>query len=59
MADFIISNFKGVKVTIAVTGLPVVICGEVLGSRCGNIIGIKAENGSIVNINADLIVFVL
>ncbi|MFT8351192.1 hypothetical protein [Clostridium saccharoperbutylacetonicum] len=58
MADYIINTFKGVKVTLAVTGLPVVITGEVLGSSTQSIINIKLDSGITVNINSSLIAFV-
>lgn len=58
MADFIMLNLKGVKVTLAVTGLPVVITGEVLGSTTEKIIDLKLENGSILHVNSELIAFV-
>jgi hypothetical protein len=58
MSEFILSNLKGVKVTLAVTGLPIVITGEIMGNITGKIIDIKLENGSIVHVNSELIAFI-
>ena len=58
MFNLITENFKGATVTIAVTGLPITLTGEVLGSSQGNIIALRLENGNKVYINAELIAFV-
>jgi hypothetical protein len=58
MANFIRTNFGGTKITLAVTGLPVTITGEVIGNTDNNIVGLRLENGNRVFINADLIAFV-
>ena len=58
MANFILENFQGATVTLAVTGLPVVITGEVLSNTKENIIGLRLENGNKFYINASLIAFV-
>ena len=58
MFNLINENFKGVTVTIAVTGLPITLTGEVLGNSQGNVVVLRLENGNKVYINAELIAFV-
>jgi hypothetical protein len=58
MFDFIKCNFNGAKVTIGITGLPIVITGEIVNSGKENIIGIRLEGGNKIFIAADLIAFV-
>lgn len=58
MGTFILENYRGCTVSLAVTGLPVVITGEVLSFVNENIIGLKLKDGNIFYINAELIAFV-
>ena len=58
MHKLIYENFKGATVTIAVTGLPITLTGEVLGHTCDNIVVLRLEGGNKVYINAELIAFV-
>lgn len=58
MNDFIRQNFKGATVTIAVTGLPIILTGEVINSGDPCVLGLRLENGNKVFINAELIAFV-
>lgn len=56
MYHLITSNFKGTNITIAVTGLPILITGEVVGGD-GTIITIRMKDGSSVYIESTLIAF--
>ncbi len=60
MANFIMDNFKGCEVTLAVTGLPVTVTGEVMNCKDvnENVITLRLENGNKININAKLIAFI-
>lgn len=58
MFDFITKNFMGSTVSLVVTGVPVVITGEVLTSGYENIIALRLNGGTKVFILADLIGFV-
>lgn len=57
MFDYIMNNYKGVEATLIVTGLPVAVTGEVMGST-NNIINLRLESGVVVHISADKIAFV-
>lgn len=58
MFEFINKNFNGATVTIGITGLPVVISGEVINSNKEGIIGLRLENGNKIFISAEKIAFV-
>lgn len=58
MNDFIRQNFKGTTLTVAITGLPVTLTGEVINSGDECVLGLRLENGNKVFINAELIAFV-
>jgi len=58
MFEFIKNNFKGATVTLALTGLPITITGEVINLGADNIVGLRLKDGNKVFINADLIAFV-
>lgn len=58
MSEFIKHNFKGATVTIAITGLPIIITGEVINTEEENILGLRLENGNKVFIKSELIAFV-
>lgn len=58
MHEFIKQNFKGATVTIGITGLPIIITGEIISSGNEKIIGIRLDGGNKVFISADLIAFV-
>ena len=56
MYDLITNNFQGTNITIALTGLPIVITGEVIGWD-GSIITLRLRDGSSVYIESSLIAF--
>lgn len=58
MFEFITQNFMGATVSLVVSGIPVVISGEVLASGCENIIALRQKGGNKIFIAADLIGFV-
>lgn len=58
MSEFIRRNFRGTTVTIAVTGLPVTLTGEVISTDQENVLGLRLENGNKVFIKSELIAFV-
>jgi len=57
MLDFIKNNFKGANVTIALTGLPITLSGEVFDVE-NNSIGLRLKGGNKVYVDADLIAFI-
>lgn len=56
MYDLIISKFQGSNITVAVTGLPILISGEVI-SGDGTIITLRLKDGRSVYVDATLIAF--
>lgn len=58
MLDFIRQNFIGATVTVAITGLPMTITGEVISSNNCNVLGLRLDCGIKVFINASLIALV-
>lgn len=58
MLDFIRQNFTGATVTVAITGLPITLTGEVINSNDCNVLGLRLECGTKVYINANLIALV-
>lgn len=56
MSDYITTNYQGAKITVAVTGLPITITGEVIIGETG-VLTLKLADGKIVNINESLIAF--
>lgn len=56
MYELITNNFQGTNITIALTGLPIVITGEVIGGD-GCIISLRLRDGSNVYIESNLIAF--
>lgn len=56
MSNLISSNFMGSTITIAITGLPILITGEVFGGN-SNAVGLRLEGGNKVYIRGDLIAF--
>ena len=56
MADLIVRNFKGTTITLALTGLPILITGEVIEGST-NIVALRLENGNKVYIAGNLIAF--
>lgn len=57
MYDLLTKDFKGATITVAVTGLPIVITGKVITNEKEGIISLKAEDGKIINIAENLIAF--
>lgn len=57
MYDLITRNFQGTSITMALTGLPVLITGEVIGGDGNNIITLRLRDGSSVYIESRLIAF--
>ena len=49
-------NFKGANITLAITGLPILITGEVV-SGSDNIITLRLNNGTKIYIESSLIAF--
>ena len=56
MYDLITNNFQGTNITIALTGLPILITGEVIGGD-GCIITLRMKDGRNVYVDATLIAF--
>jgi len=56
MYEIITSGYKGVSITLALTGLPLLITGEVF-EVTNNIVGLKLKDGKTVHINANYIAF--
>lgn len=57
MAELITSRYQGSSITLAVTGLPVTITGEVIGGESDTMVTLKLKNGKIVYIASNLIAF--
>lgn len=57
MFEFINDRFMGATVSIAITGLPVVLTGQVVNSNKPGIIGLK-QDARIIYIEAELVAFV-
>jgi hypothetical protein len=58
MSNFIRQNYRGATITLAITGLPVLITGEVISTGDDDTIGLRLENGTKIYINAELIAFI-
>lgn len=58
MFELINCNFKGSTVSVVLTGIPVVITGEVVTSGYENIIALRQCGGNKIFIAANLIAFV-
>ena len=56
MYELITCKFQGSNITVAVTGLPVLISGEVIGGD-GCIITLRMKDGRSVYIDSSLIAF--
>ncbi|WP_346930578.1 hypothetical protein [Clostridium sp.] len=57
MCEIITNKFKSSTIKLAVTGLPIVITGEVLSSSNANLLAIRLSNGTNVYITTNLIAF--
>lgn len=57
MAELITSRYQGSNITLAVTGLPITITGEVIGGDSDTMVTLKLKDGKIVYIASDLIAF--
>lgn len=57
MYELLTNDFKGSTITVAITGLPIVITGKVITSKQEGIVSLKAEDGKIINIAENLIAF--
>ena len=56
MFDLITSDFKGSTITLGITGLPILITGEVInGNDC--VVALRLTGGNKIYINAELIAF--
>lgn len=56
MSNVISTNFRGATITIAITGLPILITGEVIGGNT-DVVGLRLAGGNKVYIKGDLIAF--
>lgn len=56
MSDTLLNNYKGLTISIAITGLPIIITGK-LQANANNIVTLKADDGKIINIAKNLISF--
>lgn len=56
MAEIIRNNYRGATITLAVTGLPMTLTGEVVSIE-NNIVTLRLKDGRIVNVAPDLIAF--
>ncbi|WP_346930577.1 hypothetical protein [Clostridium sp.] len=56
MFNLITRDFKGCTITLGITGLPVVITGEVIEAN-DNTIGLRLDGGNKIYIAANLIAF--
>lgn len=56
MAEIIRNNYRGATITLAVTGLPMTLTGEVVAIE-NNIVNLRLKDGRIVNVAPDLIAF--
>lgn len=57
MFDLITKNFKGSTITLGITGLPIVITGEVIASPSMDLISLRLSNGNKIYIAENLIAF--
>ncbi|MFR5266374.1 hypothetical protein [Clostridium sp.] len=57
MYELLTNDFKGATITVAITGLPIVITGKVITSKQEGIVSLKAEDGKTINIAENLIAF--
>lgn len=57
MADYITTNYQGATITVAVTGLPITLTGEVIIGSATGVLTLKLKDGRIVNISDSLIAF--
>lgn len=57
MFNMITKDFKGCTITLGITGLPVIITGEVIDSN-DNVIGLRLAGGNKIFIAANLIAFI-
>lgn len=56
MGDLIRNNYRGATITLAITGLPMTITGEVVTVE-NSVVTLRVKDGRIVNIASDLIGF--
>lgn len=56
MADLITNNYQGTTITLALTGLPITITGEVIRGQHDTVV-LRLKDGKIVNIAPSLIAF--
>ncbi|WP_171991968.1 hypothetical protein [Clostridium baratii] len=56
MADLITNNYQGTTITVALTGLPITITGEVIKGQHDTVV-LRLKDGKIVNIAPSLIAF--
>ena len=57
MFDLITNNYKGSTITLGITGLPIVITGEVIASPNTDLINLRLSDGNKIYIAANLIAF--
>ena len=57
MHDIIKNDYMGATITVGITGVPVVITGEVIASYNSKTIGLRLNGGNKIEIAADLIAF--
>ncbi|MDY6011732.1 DUF6897 domain-containing protein [Clostridium sp.] len=56
MAEIIRNNYCGATITLAITGLPMTITGEVVTVE-NNVVTLRLKDGRIVNVAPSLIAF--
>ncbi|GAA0069917.1 hypothetical protein K5V21_10445 [Clostridium sardiniense] len=56
MAELITNNYQGANITIALTGLPMTITGEVIRGQA-NAVTLRLKDGRLVTIAPNLIAF--
>jgi hypothetical protein len=59
MVDFIKRNFMGTTVTLALTGLPVTITGEIIYTPSCHTVALRMENGRTLILRGEMIAFVM
>ncbi|MGG7076494.1 hypothetical protein [Clostridium sardiniense] len=57
MAELITNNYQGANITLALTGLPMTITGEVVRGQQANTVTLRLKDGRLVTIAANLIAF--
>lgn len=57
MGDLIRTNYRGAVVSVAVTGLPILVTGTVVETNNTDNISLKLEDGKIIHISEELIAF--